>query len=55
MTPATLKRHYVALDKARTIARQAEAALKASVSVYAAQQGFLSTPRPETLRAQLGI
>lgn len=27
MTPATLKRHYVALDKARTIARQAEAAI----------------------------
>lgn len=51
----TLKRHYITLDKARDKTRQAEATLKASISAYAEQHGLLIKPRPETLRAQLGI
>lgn len=50
-----LAKHYRAVDKARAALNKAERDLKNAVSDYAKAEGFRVTPRPETLRAHLGL
>ncbi len=50
-----LERAFHRHDRARHALRDAESNLKAHVKIHAQQQGLLATPRPETVRAQLGI
>ena len=50
-----LERAYRRHDRARENLRGAESNLKTHVTTYARQNGLLTLPRPETLRAQLGL
>lgn len=50
-----LKPKFAKVDKLRAQLNAAERDLKSAVSEFARKEGLLATPRPETLRAQLGL